>query len=615
MKRLKRQIFTIIAGISCVSAAQGATFNVSSPGQIQSAFDAAAHNGQDDTINIAPGAYVLDQSLEYISKEPYSITIQGVDMNQITLDGAGATPVMSIDTSQTETDQWTDITIKGVTFQNGYVENANGGGLSVITGLADVTIENSSFISNEAAQPEPNWPQWGSGGGGGLFVVTGETLTGSGGDVTVQNCLFRGNRSTNGAGAYLYKANKNFPVSVNIINCIFDGNASTGNGGGLWAGVHIDLSCINNTLINNSSEGDGGGLYVRTARRIAIHNNIVWANSAQGQGGDLYFDDGGYQEYINVYNNTYQDIAFLEGDTHSEADNSNQDPIIDGAYNLDENSTSIDSGDMEAPGLPETDYNGNKRVAGLSVDRGAIEHNATPDGAINPSDTTVDGGGSSGCFIETASEKDQTPEPQKKEPGFYEKGREGFYWSGQQISGDPDRSNVPVPDKSKRAQRIVKQHQSQKTKAAVEKYKQRLKRPVSKQKRAIYQSVASKQKALKHAMGDEILIFISNSMPPFLTHTFIGDANKIECSVKFILNGYPEGGINGFVEKVQNKKERLDLNIDPLLFDAYGVEAVPALVINRSIKVKNPKTIKSALIKAENATGEDFSEMIKHLTY
>ena len=171
-----------------------------------------------------------------------------------------------------------------------------------------------------------------------------------------------------------------------------------------------EASAPNVLLIGNFSGGNGGGAYYHTGNRISVYNNIAWANSSEGQGGDLYFNDGGSQEYINIYNNTFGNIAFFEGNTHSEVNNSNEDPLIDVSYNLGKTSKCIDSGDDDAPELPGIDFNGNKRIARSSVDRGAIEYGSTPPENTNPNDpgnnptniaSSSSGGGGGGCFIES----------------------------------------------------------------------------------------------------------------------------------------------------------------------------------------------------------------------
>jgi hypothetical protein len=63
MQKIKIGVLMLVISLSCISAAYGATFAVSTPTQIQNAFNDAAHNGEDDIINIDAGHYVLDETL------------------------------------------------------------------------------------------------------------------------------------------------------------------------------------------------------------------------------------------------------------------------------------------------------------------------------------------------------------------------------------------------------------------------------------------------------------------------------------------------------------------------------------------------------------------------
>lgn len=586
MQKNKIRVLMLIISLSCLSTTYGATFDVSTPARIQKAFDDAAHNGQDDTISIAAGHYPLDQTLTYIQGEQYSITIQGAGMGQTILDGGGKIQVMAIDTTRTSKDYGTTVTVKGLTIQNGYTA-IDGGGLSIKTRQAHPIIESSSFLSNQAFPPEPtNWLDWGDGGGGGLFVATG--VNNRDGDVTVQNCLFKDNKSTYGGGAYLWAADELLPVTK-VINNIFDNNKSANSGGGLWICATLP-TVLNNTLINNKSESYGGGFYFYGGSTIYFWNNIAWGNSSTEKGSDVYFYDL-WSKRIKISSNTYGNIAFLEGDTYSEEETSNENPLIDASYQLSENSKCINSGDNDAPDLPTTDYKGNRRISGSTVDRGAIEYGSSPGSAPDPNpdpgeDNNSGAGGGSGCFVETI-----------------------FACMG--IGFDIDTNS----DAYKAAKRLSQKHRSIEVQSSIERQKDRLKPMISKQRNQTYQKSCSANKSEFKTGKNELLIFISGSMPQASTRKFVIEANQLTCDVKFILNGQPRQGIGQFVNTIKDPQQKMYLHIDPLLFDAYDIQSVPVLVLNRSILVKHPESIRKALLVVQKTTGQDLTDWVRPITH
>jgi hypothetical protein len=404
----KLTIFAVLAGCVFLAAnVQGATISVSSMAELQSALVAAGSNGQDDTINVAAGHYTVSATFSYVAAEQYSITVTGAGRGQTILDGGGANQIMTLDTSQADIDHGTSVMISGISFVNGNKAGGNGGGLEILTNLADVIVENCEFNGNEATPPDPGpppWPARGPGGGGGLYVAVGVTesvdFPTSAGNVFVANSLFRANRSTNGAGAFIHAAARIYPITQ-FANNILEGNMASVNGGGVW--VESDyLFFLNNTIPNNSSVEYGGGFYLYGATlRINIFNNIIWGNSAEEDGADIYLYDGGTPEYIKIFNNCYLSLVLKYGYSYSEGQNSNEAPNLDANYNLQLGTNCIDSGDNSAPNLPSTDFDGNQRIQNGTVDRGAKEFGSTgiPDSPPDPPGDSPAGGGG-GCFID-----------------------------------------------------------------------------------------------------------------------------------------------------------------------------------------------------------------------
>src|SRR5215831_15119205 len=146
----------LLLGISSVGRAT--TFNVSNGAQLQAALDTAQSNNQGDTIILAPGNYdASGATFTYPSNpgaaaaENFPLTIQGSDPTTTLLDGGTANQVMNIDMSVLTTDTNAAVVIQGLTFQHGNdTAKSGGGGLRVFSHDAEITVNNSQFLSNNS---------------------------------------------------------------------------------------------------------------------------------------------------------------------------------------------------------------------------------------------------------------------------------------------------------------------------------------------------------------------------------------------------------------------------------------------------------------------------------
>lgn len=170
-------------------------FNVSTPTQFQTALNTAINNNQADTINVAAGTYNLTSTLTYdltptTNDEQYPLTIVGAGAATAILNGGDSMRVMMIDCTSgaygtVPSDANCDISISGLTFQNGY--EYNGAGLYFNSFEADLVVENCIFINNEAN----------SDAGGGLSADTRA-------NVTLTSNIFNSNTAEyTGGGAYV----------------------------------------------------------------------------------------------------------------------------------------------------------------------------------------------------------------------------------------------------------------------------------------------------------------------------------------------------------------------------------------------------------------------------
>jgi len=124
---------------------------------------------------------------------------------------------------------------------------------------------------------------------------------------------------------------------------------------------------------------------------LNVYNNILFDNAA-GAGGndgdDLYIEIGYKGATVNLYNNDFsgnadfdtgqsEDLYITYTDNYHHADNIQKDPQfvdpVNGDFHLKSNSPCIDKGKNDAPGLPDTDFDGNPRIINGTVDIGADE--------------------------------------------------------------------------------------------------------------------------------------------------------------------------------------------------------------------------------------------------
>jgi hypothetical protein len=348
------------------SFAFAAIFNVTTPGEFQSALTNAASNGDPDTINVAAGEYHLTATLTYVGAEDQPITISGAGSATTIINGLDSGMILNIDNNNLPYAS-AHVIIEGIAFRNAVTNS----GIRVATDAADITVDNVEFLDNSntgavlfsgsgdvAVSASIFTGNSGNGSVGGLYVetstgiisISGSTFSDNsgnlhggvfaysdGGNVIVTDCTFTGNTSGNsGAGITLvagssssdiYVANSIFtdniaPQDGGAIdasgqggNMTFDSNLFSGNsgqeGGSIYARNYVSdggVTSVTNSVFsgNTATIGSGGGIYIETVGDdVRVINNFVQGNTANYTGGGAYIDvSSGGGESLIVTNNT-----------------------------------------------------------------------------------------------------------------------------------------------------------------------------------------------------------------------------------------------------------------------------------------------------------------------
>jgi PKD repeat protein len=167
-----------------------------------------------------------------------------------------------------------------VTFSNCHFEGnaaigtqspAGSGGALYVNFGSTATITGSSFVRNITGYRTNNT--------GGASTTTGGAIM-AGGDISVSDSSFIGNKSYMGGAIYAYN-------SVTLINNIFNGNRVTtppGSAGGGYGGALVltgPSTLINNTITNNAATENTGGVIASVApgESVQIANTILWGNT------------------------------------------------------------------------------------------------------------------------------------------------------------------------------------------------------------------------------------------------------------------------------------------------------------------------------------------------
>lgn len=207
-----------------------------------------------------------------------------------------------------------------------------------------------------------------------------------------------------GAGGGICCRGSSTPI---VVNNMFRGNIATGStqhgfGGGIYCGESMPV-ITNNTLYGNEAAGPsglaaGGGIYCDGKAFVRVANTILWNNSA-AKGPEIGMGSSGDPSTLTVH---YSDVmggqaaVFVEpGSTLNWCSGMiDSDPLFVDEGKLDFHLTypspCRNTGDNQAPGITDHDFEGDPRIVSGMADMGADEFSvhlyctgqATPGGKI-----------------------------------------------------------------------------------------------------------------------------------------------------------------------------------------------------------------------------------------
>lgn len=350
--------------------AHAEAFQVDTVDALGRALDAADGNGEDDTIELGAGNYLLPETLTYDSEEDRALTLQGESAAEVVVDGGGYVRLLYL---------WTHgenahLTLQGITFCDGIVSDDTAALVFVRTQGADITIEDCAFRDGWAGS------LFGNADAAGLFARSE-----SGGTLRLERNRFVDNRAKGiGGGAMLMGG---LDSTLVLVNNLFGNNRASTQGGG--ADIRVmggQLYMVHNTFTGNENYGGtgygGGGLYVRTwndETSAVLANNIIWGNlAATGVGDDVFLeddgDDNGTGSGIEVFNNVFGDLEYQDGSALSQKQNSDTDPLLTADFHLRAGSPCIDRAEPLEGQSPAVDFEGDPRATGSAPDIGADEY-------------------------------------------------------------------------------------------------------------------------------------------------------------------------------------------------------------------------------------------------
>ncbi len=381
--KAKIGIFMSLFVLLILSSSWAKEFQVETSEGFQAALTEAEENGEDDTIYLAAGTYYGGFRYSAPSTENYALTIKaeaGLKPEQVILDGSNSQRVLYL------TDMYwhagANFGLEGVTIRNGF-ESRGGAGLYAKSRSGAIVFTNNVITGNTVKHEGLTF-------GGGVYAYSPYgTITFSGNTIT-SNMVEASNAT---GGGICVDSDSG---AIILINNLIAGNMlkGYGRGGGAYVAYNSGtVTLVSNTITRNTATLGGGcyAWYISSSACVYFYDNIIWRNTAEH---DIYFY-GNATSY--GYNNNYHQLF---GSWTYGGDNIDDDPLfvdpINHDYHLETGSPCIDTGNNDAPELPEKDKDEKPRIIDgdgngeATIDMGAYEFGDICEGDFDD-DRDIDG--------------------------------------------------------------------------------------------------------------------------------------------------------------------------------------------------------------------------------
>ncbi|WP_203715858.1 choice-of-anchor Q domain-containing protein [Asanoa siamensis] len=249
---------------------------------LRAAVQEANANPAADTIQLPANTYAItrapaggndDDVGDFDIRSP--LTIVGAGAASTVIDGgqppAGSAPeVRGLDRLLEIWEEAEDVTVSGVTLQDGYDVESGGAIANFSPGL--VRLQNVNVKTSYAG------------------VFGGGIATESVGRTEIAGGLFEGN-ATGGEGGAIYNQHE---AELTVSDAAFTDNRAGADGGGIANVSKTRLTITRGTFSGNVSGGSGGGVFSDTQRPATVTGSVFTANEAgdpvsgDGGGGGLY---------------------------------------------------------------------------------------------------------------------------------------------------------------------------------------------------------------------------------------------------------------------------------------------------------------------------------------
>lgn len=120
------------------------------------------------------------------------------------------------------------------------------------------------------------------------------------GNITMNNCTFRGNTATGDGGAINFQNDKQYGTYIYMNNCTFDKNSANKWGGAIVAYRTANTFFDRCIITNNHANTEGG--FIRYSADTQISNSYVANNTSDHDGGAFY---AGQTYTFTAYNTTF----------------------------------------------------------------------------------------------------------------------------------------------------------------------------------------------------------------------------------------------------------------------------------------------------------------------